>query len=110
MNLTKRKVSCTFKRENSLEIQERIYPLPPPNNLVFSFDHFLEVRGEVMPVEHIDAKGEIGFLESFFEMAEDIVIQLAGCDNCQIQVGVVLHSPAKARAEGADFALGDVLA
>ncbi len=28
MNLTKRKVSCTFKRENSLEIQERIYPLP----------------------------------------------------------------------------------
>ncbi len=27
MNLQKRKVSCTFKRENSLEIQERIYQL-----------------------------------------------------------------------------------
>ena len=27
MNLTKRKVSCTFKRETPLEIQERIYLL-----------------------------------------------------------------------------------
>jgi hypothetical protein len=27
MNSKKRKVSCTFKRETSLEIQERIYPL-----------------------------------------------------------------------------------
>ena len=28
MNRTKRKVSCTFKREIPLEFQERIYPLP----------------------------------------------------------------------------------
>jgi len=27
MNSTKRKVSCTFKRETPLEIQERIYQL-----------------------------------------------------------------------------------
>jgi hypothetical protein len=28
MTAKKRKVSCTFKRENTLEIQERIYRLP----------------------------------------------------------------------------------
>ena len=27
--MLKRKVSCTFKRKNALDNQERIYPLPP---------------------------------------------------------------------------------
>jgi len=48
MNLTKRKVSCTFKRENSLEIQERIYPLSAlaPND----WPLFLSVRNAAHPI------------------------------------------------------------
>ena len=34
MNRTKRKVSCTFKREIPLEFQERIYPLPEQRKFI----------------------------------------------------------------------------
>ena len=42
------------------------------DDLVGLLNHRLELARGFMPVEHVDAKGKIGFLESFFEVTEGV--------------------------------------
>jgi len=58
-----------------------------------------------VPVEHVHAEGQIGFLEGLLEKPEGVVAELAGSDYRQIKIGVALRGPIDARAESADLAL-----
>ena len=53
-------------------LEAAVHATLPLNDLVIFRDRLLELRGDVVPIEYIDAKREIGFLEGFFEVAEGI--------------------------------------
>jgi hypothetical protein len=71
MNFTKRKVSCTFKRDFPLDFQERIYhaqvqtskdavPTTPQFSAGWKFDPTISIGGGVGPAVNVDLPKEGG--------------------------------------------------
>ena len=73
-------------------------------------DNVPETLGRLMPVYHVNADGQIGFLERFPERAQPRDAERGASHDRQVQVGVGTRAAGYAGSEGADFAIGRVLA
>ena len=62
-----------------------------------------------MPIEHVDAEIQIGYLESLLQEPKCIVGEHVGAHHRQIEIGIVLCSRSDAGAESTDLILRYVL-
>jgi hypothetical protein len=71
--------------------------LETKNNLVLFLDHLLKFRRSGVPIEHVDAEGQIGFFESFLDEPERIVTELVWPYYRQIEIGILFTRDSGAR-------------